>query len=108
LIHETTTLHHFLHAEIHLHIINKVGIVGNAYIDLTKEERQYRWYGERLERPLPYLENFMPLLLIQKVTFIDNVSQKCSSEITDNLSFTIILTVASFLRLMTAQDIDIV
>ncbi|XP_003375308.1 glyco protein hormone beta-5 [Trichinella spiralis] len=59
LILETTTLQHFLHAEIHLHIINKVGIVGNAYIDLTKEEREY----------------------------------KCSSEITDNLSFTIIFTV---------------
>ncbi|KRX54084.1 hypothetical protein T06_16580, partial [Trichinella sp. T6] len=76
---------------------------------LTKEERQYkRWYGERLERPLPYLENFMPFLLMRKATFIDNVSQKCSSEIADNLSFTIIFTVASFLRLMTAQDIDIV
>ncbi|KRX32195.1 hypothetical protein T09_1054, partial [Trichinella sp. T9] len=85
-----------------------MGIVGNAYIDLTKEERQYRWYGERLERPLPYLKNFMPLLLMWKATFIDNVSQKCSSEITDNLSFTIIFTVASFLRMMTAQDIDIV
>ncbi|KRZ64943.1 hypothetical protein T08_14562 [Trichinella sp. T8] len=67
-----------------------------------------RWYGERLERPLPYLENFMPLLLMRKATFIDNVSQKCSSEIADNLSFTIIFTVASFLRLMTAQDIDII
>ncbi|KRY30175.1 hypothetical protein T01_14841, partial [Trichinella spiralis] len=94
-------------ASVKLYLLIIVGIVGNAYIDLTKEERQYRWYGERLERPLPYLENFMPLLLIQKVTFIDNVSQKCSSEITDNLSFTIILTVASFLRLMTVQDIDI-
>ncbi|KRY27333.1 hypothetical protein T01_11263 [Trichinella spiralis] len=71
----------------------RVGIVGNAYIDLTKEERQYRWYGEQLERPLPYLENFMPPLLMRKATFIDNVSQKCSSEITDNLSFTIIFTV---------------
>ncbi|KRZ48302.1 hypothetical protein T02_11190 [Trichinella nativa] len=91
-----------------LFIFYIVGIVGNAYIDLTKEERQYRWYGERLERPLPYLENFMPLLLMRKVIFIDNVSQKCSLETTDNLSFTIILTVASFLRLMTAQDIDII
>ncbi|KRX58589.1 hypothetical protein T06_11367, partial [Trichinella sp. T6] len=48
-----------------------MGIVGNAYIDLTKEERQYRWYGERLQRPLPYLENFMPLLLISLISAVD-------------------------------------
>ncbi|KRX13383.1 hypothetical protein T07_10500 [Trichinella nelsoni] len=65
---------------------SSVGSPRNAYIDMTKEESQYRWYGERLERPLPYLENFMPLSLMRKATFIDNVSQKCSSEITDNLS----------------------
>ncbi|KRX32438.1 hypothetical protein T05_4526, partial [Trichinella murrelli] len=76
--------------------------------DIHGEKLKKRWYGERLERPLPYLENFMPFLLMRKATFIDNVSQKCSSEIADNLSFTIIFTVASFLRLMTAQDIDIV
>ncbi|KRY38108.1 hypothetical protein T01_14828 [Trichinella spiralis] len=81
------------------------------FISILKGSEQicnsHRLYGERLERPLPHLENFMPLLLMQKATFIDNVSQKCSSEITDNLSFTIIFTVASFLRLMTVQDIDI-
>ncbi|KRY22228.1 hypothetical protein T12_6128, partial [Trichinella patagoniensis] len=39
---------------------------------LTKEERQYRWYGERLERPLPYLKNFMPLLLISLISAVDD------------------------------------
>ncbi|KRX79285.1 hypothetical protein T06_9351 [Trichinella sp. T6] len=51
---------------------SKMGIVGNAYIDLTKEERQYHWYGERLQRPLPYLENFMPLLLISLISAVDD------------------------------------
>ncbi|KRY55972.1 hypothetical protein T03_7251 [Trichinella britovi] len=82
-----------------------VGIVGNAYIDLTKEERKY--VSRRHSLFYPYFSHYEILKIFTntwhswlklKTSFIVSVSRKHLSEITDNPALTSNLTVSRFLR----------